>query len=747
MELQPLQTEYIPLKPKLTERLGRRIRQTYRYDSAFWRIALAGPWGAAMFVFALAALGMPTGLGALADIIVFISLGTVGLFITAHMAAVLLAVLGLPLPRLYAGVVMYALTVIFFIFWQDHDAVISAAASGILTLAGIAAGIVISLLYSRIGRRLRFYAAAALGLLCVLTALWIADSPVARSDMAAKHAEPIPAENPAKPGSYGYTRFDYGSGKDYWRKEFGRETDLITPPVDASAYIKKWPAFRTRYWGFDQSALPLNGRVWMPEGNGPFPLVLMVHGNHLMEDFSDEGYGYLGELLASRGFIAVSVDENYLNYSVWTGIPDNDMKVRAWILLKHLQQIDKFAEDQATPFYQKVNFDQIGLIGHSRGGQAVAMTKDAGRWFSEDETLSNLERYNIQAVIAISPTDKKVDGGLARIRDVSYLAIQGARDADVIDFDGDRQYIRTSFTKPSPHFKASIYIADANHSQFNTEWGFRDISYPKGIFLSQSEIMGPKEQREIAKIYVSAFLESTLHGEQSYRALFQDYRSGLHWLPAGTEYFNRFESANFYKLAWYDDDLNRVTLPDGGLARGEKLTWVEEEVKNRKAVSKGTRGVTLEWAAREDGAPASYSLTWNASFLPGAMTKTPEVLSFSLADRSFELSDPTASTAELEVEVELLSTNDESARILLSDHAEITRPPDIAFTIHPWVEKRLSNGKYKHPQEAVFQTVLLPLSEFKKMNERLDLSSLKEITFYLSGGPGKIMLDDIGIYE
>lgn len=49
------------------------------------------------------------------------------------------------------------------------------------------------------------------------------------------------------------------------------------------------------FWGFDEENLPLNGRVWMPEGDGPFPLVLMVHGNHLMEDFSDAGYDYLGK--------------------------------------------------------------------------------------------------------------------------------------------------------------------------------------------------------------------------------------------------------------------------------------------------------------------------------------------------------------------------------------------------------------------------------------------------------------------
>ncbi|AZK46439.1 chlorophyllase/cutinase-like alpha/beta fold protein [Paenibacillus lentus] len=742
MELQQLQNEFMPVKPRLRTRLKQRIRHAYGCDTAFWRMAIVGPWGAAMFVFALAALGMPTGLGALTDILIFISIGTKGLFIATHLVAVLLALIGLRIPGLYAGAVLYTFSITFFIFWQDHDAAISAVTAGILTLAGIITGLGAGLLRSRLNSRLRLFIAATVGLLCVSAAVWPSESPASHSTWINGIA-PIQSDHPAEPGDYDYIQFSYGSGSDNWRAEYGNQADLISNSVDASPYIEKWPAFRTRYWGFDQSSLPLNGRVWMPEGEGPFPLVLVVHGNHLMEDFSDEGYGYLGELLASRGFIVVSVDENFLNYSVWTGIPNNDMKVRAWILLKHLQQVDEFASDPNTPFYNKVDFQQIGLIGHSRGGQAVAMTKDADRWFSGDESIGDLNHYNIQAVIAISPTDKKVDGGLARIKDVSYLAIQGARDADVTDFDGDRQYIRTSFTKPSSHFKSSIYITDANHSQFNTEWGFRDISYPKGIFLSQQEILDPRKQREIAKIYISAFLEATLHGNASYMPLFQDYRSALHWLPEDTEYFSRFESADFNKIASFDEDSNRVTLPNGGSARATNLTWTEEEAKNRKQTNKGTRVVTLEWPA--DGSNrASYSLEWENSFLRESMKK-PQILSFSLSNRSFELSDPGASLA-LQAEVELQSTNGAAARISLTDYLAITPPEDVAFTIHPWIEMRLSGGKYKHPREAVFQTVMLRLSEFTKVNAALDLTSLKRITFYFSEKPGKIMLDDIGVY-
>ena len=63
----------------------------------------------------------------------------------------------------------------------------------------------------------------------------------------------------------------------------------------------------------DEKHLPVNARVWYPDGPGPFPLVLIVHGNHDMRKFSDPGYAYLGEHLASRGFILASIDENFLN--------------------------------------------------------------------------------------------------------------------------------------------------------------------------------------------------------------------------------------------------------------------------------------------------------------------------------------------------------------------------------------------------------------------------------------------------
>lgn len=785
MELQVL-TEPVLSKPPLRYRIGRRIRGAYRYDTAFWRSAAAGPWGAGMFAFILLALGMPTGLGTGADILLFMLTGTLGLFLTAHFTAGLLALIGLPIPRLFAGTILFDLLAVFFIF--DYNGVPFAAStviSGVLTLAGIAAGLVCGVLASR-RVRLRYKAgvAAMLALLALAAAIWPSSSrdtaavpafqgaqsaagPLEWPALAGEHPKAVPdlaeiAESPEEMGPYEVSTFYYGSGKDIRQPEYGAEADLLSKSVDASAYIKKWPAFRTLYWGFNQQALPLNGRVWMPEpaesasGSAEtYPLVLIVHGNHLMEDYSDDGYAYLGELLASQGFAVVSVDENFLNYSVWTGIPDNDMKARAWVLLKHLQQIGDFAAAPGNPFYGKIDFRQIGLVGHSRGGQAVAMAADYKNWFNGDDALlQSLESYEIQAVAAIAPTDKKVDGRYTKLLDVSYLTLQGARDGDVSDFDGDRQYMRTSYSPGSDKFKASLYIEGANHSQFNSGWGGRDVSYPKGILLSRDGMLPPSEQRSIAKVYISAFLQETLHRQNpnpqpgQYLPLLQDYRTGLSWLP-DTAYYNRFESGTFTAWARYDEDTNRTTIPGGGKAEASGLIWKEEAAKNRQNASKPTRGIVLE--RQESGGDSAYSLVWEQG-APAPASGPPEWLSFSLTDRSYELDSGDSAKAAAaadsrQIDVEVVDGNGIAVRLPLSRFMDVAPLPVTEFTIHPWLEQNMSNGKYKYPTEAVFQTYRLALASFADGDPRFDpTSGIRRLTFHLTGAPAKVMLDDIGVY-
>ncbi|WP_310831154.1 poly(ethylene terephthalate) hydrolase family protein [Paenibacillus pedocola] len=750
--------EYVPqpqrarLPKRILGEMARRIKDTYVYDTRLWRTALAGPWTIGTLAFILAVLGIPTGLGTAADIILAAGAGTLVLALAGNILALLLSLTGLRFPRLFAGTFLSSTgAVLLILYFADIEIEAAAVIAGIAALLGGAAGLSIGLLRSR--RTLTGTLLAIAVLLAPLPLYGTGHSESARDTSAVSNgnAVPIEAADPGSPGDYTYQYFTYGSGEDLHRKEYGTDVTLTSASADASAFIKNWPRLRTIFWGFDYNALPVNAKVWMPDGEGPFPLVLMVHGNHMMEDYSEGGYAYLGEQLASRGFIAVSLDENFLNYSAWSGIPDNDFKVRTWLILKHLQQIGNFAQQPGNLFYQKVDYSHTALLGHSRGGQAVAMAADAARWFKDDPVLAATRQFNIVSVIALAPTDKAIDNQQARLKDVNYLTLQGARDGDVHDFYGDRQYIRSSFSSGSAAFKSSLYIADANHSQFNTSWGLYDQALPAGLFLSRAQIMDGNKQRQIAKVYVSAFLETTLHGQSEYQDLFRDYRSGAQWLP-DTAYYSRFQSGNYIPVATFDEDRNKNTVT-GGTAAAIGLDWTEETAKDRESKSKATYGILLEYKSGEDNKEAAYGIKLKDSLTREVAGSGASGLTFSMANRNADaLEDDSAQGLAAEIppvpaiEVELTDSNHISARLPLDKVMDILPLPQTEFTLSPWLEERVSNGKYGDLSEAIFQTYELPFESFLEEEPRLSPDELAGITFYLQEAGDKIMLDDIGFY-
>jgi len=268
------------------------------------------------------------------------------------------------------------------------------------------------------------------------------------------------------------------------------------------------------------------------------------------------------------------------------------------------------------------------------------------------------------------------------LENVNYLLLHGSHDGDVSSFSGDRQYKRIAFTDGEYRFKTSLYIYRANHGQFNTVWGDTDWGMPGALMLNRAQLMPGEQQRQVAKVYIGAFLDLTMRDRQEYLPLFRDWRTGQQWLPE-TLYINRFEDAQTRYVCDYDEDidLETATLAGGHLAGENLADWREEDLGYR-----GDRGdrmnqaVYLGWrsdeeeesaageseeqevgdsedeastaggthdAAADSTVPASYTLTLPAGFARSWNLTGESELVFALAESGENPSRPDTTTVDL----------------------------------------------------------------------------------------------------
>lgn len=589
---------------------------------------------------------------------------------------------------------------------------------------------------------------------------------------------PLEAPNPSQAGPYQVASLCYGSGTDRHRPEYGRDIDLRTDSVDTSAFVTSvkgsvsWWAGR-KYWGFEPNSFPLNARVWFPKDEGQFPLVLIVHGNHEMTTFSDPGYAYLGELLASRGFIAASIDENFLNHS-WSGNNRQESGARSWMLLKHLELWRRWNEQEGNPFCHKVDLSNIALIGHSRGGEAIVHAAEFNQLTHHPENANVLFHFGfeIKTLIALAPTNSlyHLRGPSILLKDINYLVLQGSHDGDLGCFSGAAAYRRVAFTGQDYRMKAALYIHRANHSQFNTVWAQHDLEPPLQYLLNRKSLLSPQEQRTIATVYVSAFLEATLHGAEEYIPLFRDFRRAAHWLPS-TIYFNHFQDSDFRTITDFDEyaDVTETTVP-GGCQQGEHLgIWEQREMVTRSGGPMGSHAVVLGWntTGSRSSDPAEvpgYLITLPDTLPPNWLLGERMALYFSLADTGQRCppasDDPVeqAGTARpdgcrsvraphgnarfIDLTVELVASNGQVAQLPLSHVFPLTPALRVTLTKWPFLERT----RYKSPVEPVLQTFAIPLSDFAQANPAFDPGMLKQIRLRFDRTQtAVILLDDVGL--
>ncbi|WBQ07055.1 Calx-beta domain-containing protein [Kribbella sp. CA-293567] len=280
------------------------------------------------------------------------------------------------------------------------------------------------------------------------------------------------------------------------------------------------------------------GKVYAPKGAlGPRPLVVFLHGRHSVcyGDATSEptapwpcakgekpipsyrGYDGAAKALASNGYQVVSISANAVN-AFDGGVYDQGAQARAELILEHLALWKKWSTVGGGPFGSKfvgkVNLQNIGLMGHSRGGEGVARA-----------AVLNADRggqYGIRAVLPLAPTDF----ARATVPGVAMSVILPYCDGDVSDLQGQKFYDDTRYSVTGDAAaRSTVTVLGANHNFFNTEWTPGQSAAPSNDdWWSDDEKAAPcgakyagrltaKEQQAVGTAYVAGFFRLQLGNE------------------------------------------------------------------------------------------------------------------------------------------------------------------------------------------------------------------------------------------
>jgi hypothetical protein len=282
----------------------------------------------------------------------------------------------------------------------------------------------------------------------------------------------------------------------------------------------------------------LRGKVYAPRGAvGKRPLVVFLHGFHEICTGelqvwpcpvgqkavpSYRGYGAPAEALASHGYQVISISANAVNAGGGKTV-DRGATARGELVLAHLDLWRRWSTMGDGPFGKRfvgrVDLSNVGLLGHSRGGDGVV-----------DAALANAFRpapYGIRAVMPLASTD----GGRATIPGVAMSLLMGYCDGDVSDLQGQHYYDDTRYAVNDQAPRSTVLVMGANHNFWNSEWspgqsetpsiddwGFNPDNPPCGTATPTR--LSATEQQAIGRAYIAGFFRLMLGNETAFAPLF-----------------------------------------------------------------------------------------------------------------------------------------------------------------------------------------------------------------------------------
>ena len=224
---------------------------------------------------------------------------------------------------------------------------------------------------------------------------------------------------------------------------------------------------------------------------GKRPLALFLHGRHYTcfgaggEQSiswpcapgtkpvpSHQGYLRAQKLLASQGYVTVSISANGINGQDDL-VEDDGAQARSSLVRLHLAHwADWGAKRAAAPAAVRAvsaaDLNRVLLIGHSRGGEGVnrASLDSLYRPSADQDGYDGPVRWKIRGNVLIGPTIF----GQNPAPDVPSTTILPGCDGDVSDLSGEIYADGTRGVSRGAALHSVAYMVGANHNFFNSEW-------------------------------------------------------------------------------------------------------------------------------------------------------------------------------------------------------------------------------------------------------------------------------------
>lgn len=597
--------------------------------------------------------------------------------------------------------------------------------------------------------------------------------------------------------------------------------DLVTPTED-QAPGNPATGRETELWA----------RVYRPTNlaAGPFPLVLMLHGNHgtcgrganprrdgdwpfyrayamtgacplkdqtvtvygsggvpqthtAAHDYTvvpqHNGYAYVAEQLAARGYIVVSINANR-GINVMTGDIATDQALilaRGRLVLKHLQRLSEwhvnggpYAPGSTTVLQlgadlkDKIDFGNVGLMGHSRGGQGVRAAYNLYHDAGSPWPARILRPLDIKGIFEVAPTDAtttRTVSGLSVVSSFEPITNDAARkgtkwnvlipmcDGDVVTTEGlhpfDRSLLLNAETPATQ--KSTLTAWGANHNFFNTEWQETDwktfaAAFPAAnlttgcvgngntplYFVSAT---GSPQQRQVGSASILAFFRANVGAAAN--ATFNQSFNPRYKMPGVLTSMTRadrgFTPSPDATATLAFDNFNNPGPPSMTAAPNVKshadVSVIGGSVPHHDP---GLRSARISWTST--GADRYFQAGWGGGGASADLTGF-QTLDFRISrQHSPLLNGPLATNFSIQL---VMQDDSVSGAVSFCKYHDKLRGPVGGYEITP-------SNSFAADYRPILETVRIPLADFSGVN----LSQVKGVRFIFNGTQtGAIYLTNI----